>query len=1300
MPRNRQEMLPQDRIDLQKAVSNFKFECFDPDIEGWEYYIQRFELKVNLMKFCGNQDEVEEIKKNLILANIGPTVFKVLVDHFKPEVITDKSYDEIKEALGNYFIKKSCIMVERIKFSQRFRRTEEPILKYLNELRAIARNCDFGRSLNERLRDQLIIGINESSWQKELLKKFPSNNSTLEEVQKSAEILEQAFLGQNELQKLTLRDTQKVCKISSNKNRANDKIQPRKLYRTKDCFKCGYSIHGQGEKCPAFETICSACKRIGHFARVCLNKGRATINDLPKIRNIKESQPTTDSNNRYSSSESLVDEINAIYNIKDKGNKAIINVKLDEIPFSMLYDPGAAQTVLSKKIWEKLGSPELTSAQNLMAYSQVPVETLGKITVNVTFGNSRKTLNAFIVNTNDVPLFGLDWCQAFNLPFPKGVKICKISNEVGYNNNFKIKLNQLLKEFNSLFSDSVKSGTIKGHKAKILIKENIKGKVFPPRRVPFPMRVKVEEELERLVENDILEPIDTTSSVEWASPIVCIVKPTGKLRICGDFKVTVNPHILIDPHPLPTFEEILEKLGKPMFFSIIDLKDAYLQMSVEKSSRKYLIIATHKGYFQYKRLPFGVNFAPALFQKTMDQILTGLDKTASYIDDVIVAGDSEQDLLENLKKLFLRFKNANIRINKEKCKFLESSVTYLGHRIDYFGIHPTEERIKAIRDMPLPTNTHQLRSFLGAVNYYSKFIPNLQTLCIPLHRLIKKGVKWNWNESDSEIITKLKDIISSSNSLVHYDHKLPLILCSDASDYGIGSVLLHRFPNGEEKPIAYASRKLSTTEQRYAAIDKEALAIIFGLSKFYQYIFGKRIIIKTDHKPLERIFGEDVGIPKIISNRLARWALILNSFSYEIQHIKGNENTTADCLSRLPIGEKDFKEKSVDHILHLRLEGIPVSKKELQKDTANDEILSKVKDYVLNGWPKEKSKVKKEMYTFYEKRDCLSFEENILLWQGRVIIPERLRFRIWKMLHEGHPGICSMKDLAKFYVWWPGIDKFIEERVNECIQCQENRPRDLEVPLYSWNISSEPWARVHIDYAGLYEGKYWLIVIDSFTKWLEIFPVSSATSTVTIKILRELFARFGLPKIIVSDNGPQFTSYEFKEFCLSNGIEAITSTPYHPKTNGLAERAIRTFKERMNIMKTSRFDQNLKLQKFLMSYRNCPQKTTGRSPAEMMFGRRLRSRLDLLKPDVLKKMDVQIGKQKIFHDRKSKFREFEEGDKVWVEKVNRKGYEEGIVEKRTGEYSYLIKIDGSTKRKHADQLRIRREGSLRRKGEM
>ena len=264
----------------------------------------------------------------------------------------------------------------------------------------------------------------------------------------------------------------------------------------------------------------------------------------------------------------------------------------------------------------------------------------------------------------------------------------------------------------------------------------------------------------------------------------------------------------------------------------------------------------------------------------MDIILQGLDHVASIQDDILITGKDDEEHIKNLDSVLSRLDHYGLRLQLSKCKFMQKSVTYMGCVISASGISPTEEKVEAIKQAPRPENLTELRAFLGMINYHGKFIRNLSSILQPLNQLLQGNQEFKWSPRCEEAFKKAKDLLSSSNVLVHYDPSLPVILESDASQYGIGAVIFHRFPNGDERPIAYASRSLNSSEKNYSQIEKEGLAITLGVTKFYMYLFGRKFTLRTDHKPLLKIFAPDSATPVLAAARLQRWSLLLSSYHY------------------------------------------------------------------------------------------------------------------------------------------------------------------------------------------------------------------------------------------------------------------------------------------------------------------------------------------------------------------------------------------------------------------------------------
>ena len=374
-------------------------------------------------------------------------------------------------------------------------------------------------------------------------------------------------------------------------------------------------------------------------------------------------------------------------------------------------------------------------------------------------------------------------------------------------------------------------------------------------------------------------------------------------------------------------------------------------------------------------------------------------------------------------------------------------------------------------------------------------------------------------------------------------------------------MISHYLETEGEKPVAFASRTLTAAEKKYSQLDKEALSIIFGIKKFQQYLQGRHFTIMSDHKPLQYLFGEGKPIPVLASARIRRWALILSSHDYKIEFRPGQQHGNADVLSRLPLPASVEETSPPGEVVLLMetLHNTPVDSKMIRRWTDLDPVLSKVQRLAQSGW---KHTSEENLKPYQNRSSELSVQDSCVLWGDRVIIPKAGRDRTLQVLHNGHPGITKMKQLARSVVWWPGIDSDIEKRVKSCQMCSLHQKSPPVAPLHPWEWPRKPWTRLHIDYAGPFMGKMFLVIIDSYSKWLEVTPVPSADTFQTLTVLRQVFSSHGIPETIVSDNGAAFTSSEFEMFTRQNGIRHLTTTPYHPSTNGLQKEPCRSLNER------------------------------------------------------------------------------------------------------------------------------------------
>ena len=556
---------------------------------------------------------------------------------------------------------------------------------------------------------------------------------------------------------------------------------------------------------------------------------------------------------------------------------------------------------------------------------------------------------------------------------------------------------------------------------------------------------------------------------------------------------------------MPRIDDIYANLSGGKQFSVLDLRQAYLQMEVDEAHRKYLTINTHRGLFQCQRLPYDIASAPAIWQRAMEQVLQG-SGAQCYLDDIIVTGMSLEEHLATLDQVLQRLEEYGLKANQAKCKFLQDSVEYLGHVISAAGLQQSPAKVEAIINVPAPKAQTQLRSFIGMAQYYARFMPNLATELAPLHRLLKKNVPWQWTETEQNAFDNVKSLLLKDDVLVHYD-----------SSYGLGAVLSHTMPDGSERPIAYASRSLS---------------IVWGVKKFQTYLEGRHFSLITDHKPLKYIMDPGKAVPVTTAARLQCWCLFLGAFSYTIQYRNTKQHANCDGLSRLPLAvtPPDKPDETEVHQLSV-LETLLVKDKEIKVHTRRDPVLTQVLELVQTGWAEPVNTPEIAPYT-HRKDEITVHQGQILMWGNRVIVPRKLQDQVLEIIHEGHLGVMKMKGLARGYVWWPNIDKDIECAARNCNGCQELSKNPTSTPLHRWEFPALPWQRLHVDIAGPILGKMILVCTDAHSKWPEVVVMKNTSAEETLATLRSIFARMGFPEQMVTDNGPQFTSEVFKKFTI------------------------------------------------------------------------------------------------------------------------------------------------------------------------
>ncbi|UYV61247.1 hypothetical protein LAZ67_1004099 [Cordylochernes scorpioides] len=753
-------------------------------------------------------------------------------------------------------------------------------------------------------------------------------------------------------------------------------------------------------------------------------------------------------------------------------------------------------------------------------------------------------------------------------------------------------LKQVLERYGDLFSSRLGRTNLAKHRIDTEDAKPIKHK---PYRVSAKERDIIKEQIDEMLTEGIIRP----SSSPWSFPVILVKKRDGKYRFCVDYR-KLNNVTVKDVYPIPRIDEVMDTLQGSTHFSAIDLRSGYWQVEVEKRDKEKTAFTTAHGLYEFNVMPFGLCNAPATFERNMENMLGNLrwQICLCYLDDVIIYSPDFPTHLKRLEAVFRCFRESNLRLNDKKCRFAFEELEILGYITSKHGIKPAEHNIKAVRNFPRPKKVKEVQSFLGMCSYYRKFIKDFSKIADPLTNLIKKSVSFTWTERQEEAFQTLKTALLSPPILGHFNPNAPTYVHTDASNIGIGATLVQDI-GGEEKVISYLSRTLSKAEQNYSTTEKECLAVVWSMSKLRPYLYGRHFKIVTDHHAL--CWLKNLKDP---TGRLARWALKIQEYDFDIIHKSGKKHLDADGLSRGPLPETDWDEDFERLFLN-------------QITDEEDKFSESVK--------KNLNESRRSIAQNFKEEDGCLFKKNPNP-EGRawlLVVPENKKREIMKEYHNhmsnGHLGVARTMYRIKSKYFWPSMLKDVSEFVKTCHLCQSRKgsnqlPSGLLQPIPPANF---PFERIGIDFVGPLPStknrkKSIIVLTDYYTRYAETRAVSEATVKEVSKFLVEdIFLRHGAPQYLISDRGSQFTSNLMKEVMKTCKIKHCFTTSYHPQTNGLTERLNRTLINMLSMyVNTDQKNWDEILPFITHAYNTTIQETTGYSPFFLMFGREPTSLLD------------------------------------------------------------------------------------------
>ena len=1285
---------PEQIIDvLSQAMTIFEF-CPDEGL-FFDTWYSRYE---DLFKEDA-KNLTDDAKVRLLLRKLNNSDHEKYVNYILPKKTKDVDFETTVKTLKSIFGRQQSILNARYQCMKLLKTDSEDIIAYSSRVNKCCESFELEKLTKDQFKRLIFVCGLQSSNDIEirnrmlnLIDSIPDDDTTgldklVIEYQRITTLkIDSALIENRSSSSVQVHSVQN----NSHKKKSKPFQKSPKDIPPSPCLFCG-EMHYM-KFCNFKNHQCKSCNTYGHKEGYCNTTKTRQKQQRSEKRPNQHNRQARDRHVKTPHSTLSVYSVNHISATK---RRKYISVFLNNTLVVLQIDTGSDITIISKAMWMKIGSPHLLPATEYSKNaSGDKMDIESEFDCHVKYDNSTKILKCFVTNIPNLNLFGNDWMDEFNL---FDVPINSICNAITVNQPETTKWKA---QFPAVFSDNIGKCT----KTEIVLhlKPNVKPVFRPKRPVSYATLPKIDAELDRLLKEEIITKVDYS---DWATPIVAVQKKDGSVRLCADFSTGLNDALETNHHPLPHPDEILDNLAGSKYFSVLDMKDAYLQVEVANESRHLLTINTHRGLFHYNRLTFGAKPAPAEFQRVMDNMISGLQGVISYLDDLLVFGRSKAEHDSNLSLVLDKIREYGFTLKFEKCKFMVEELRFLGRIINKDGQQPDPKKTDVIAKMPPPSNLSELRSYLGAINYYQKFVPQMHSLRAPLNDLLKQNAKWNWTKQCQNSFDNFKEILCSNLLLTHYDPNQEIVVAADASNSGIGAVISHRFSNGTCKAVQHASRSLTPAESNYSQIEKEGLALVYAITKFHKMVSGRKFTLQTDHKPLLAIFGSKHGIPVYTANRLTRWALILSSYDFKIEHIGTEKFGNADILSRLidqhTKPDEDFViasiqlEDDLNQVVNESINNIPVTFDVILKAQTLDSTIKQVVLFMQTNWPsKIPENSASELRFYFNRRSNLQQVNNCLMYGDRIVIPSKFRNRILKQLHRGHPGMDRMTSLARSYVYWPNIDQDIKSFVRSCNNCATAAKSPIKTELSSWPIPDRPWYRVHVDYAGPIDGKMFLVVVDSYTKWPEVVPTISSTATKTIQILKDIFGRYGNPEILVSDNGTQFLSRKMNDFYTTNGIVHLRSPAYHPQSNGQAEVFVGTFKSALKKIGGGNIEDAI--QEFLLTYRIIPNKNTinGKSPSELMFGRRIRSNLELLLPQKDAQLTTNDRQNRQFDRHHGAIdKSFDVDDKVWIQvhQNNNWFWSPGIVIEKVGKVLYNVFLEEKRRltRCHSNQMNKR-----------
>ena len=1115
-------------------------------------------------------------------------------------------------------------------------------------------------------------------------------------------------------------ESETVSRLKEENKKLKDKLKPAGEGTKKRCSKCCLSRCKGGSSCFAVGKKCNKCGGTNHFAasKLCpKNTGAGKVDQTRRVTEADESG--TDESGDEECGRIIAEPETLVAKMQEKQDKSSIFCRLgvtshDDDQFQakmkLATDTGVRKTILCRSDWEKIRDKCVLVKTKLKfrpygTENRLPIRGRAKVQLKAKAG---ATITTYVfVNDSDRDSSLLGKMDAVRLGIikvnlkgepaevdPNGdtevekvnrIKMTKLGDvkedtpaKAKQYKETQKKMGEIVKEYQDIFGGV---GKYEGPEVKIQLKEDVIPVIQPPRRIPLHYVQPLKDHLKELVEEDVVEgPLTEEEEGTWISNLVITDKKwDGKNKKEGE-RVQIRANLDCRPlnnwvyqthEPIPTPGELRHAMKGSNRFSTLDMVHSFHQFVLEPEARKLFTFRAPGGLFRYKRLVMGNSPASSEAHRRIKMVLEGCEGTVQIKDDVLVYGkDEEHDA--RLREVLARFQRAGLTLRREKCHLGEPEVKWFGMVYTEHGMSDDPEKTKVIRDWPAPKTVRDVKSFLQTCQFNSVYMAaespgemNYPELTAPLRALTRKKSRFSWSETHQKHFKLIKERMCSGRVMVPYDMGRETRVYTDGGPEGAQATVAQRYEHPvagtQWRPVTHTSRAWTETEKRYSQIEKESNALLTGIISNKMYLLGRQFEAVVDHKPLLPLYNSPRRPNQM---RVDRHRMKLAAYDFTVSHVPGDKipcdyGSRAGCPRNNKFSEQERERLGVEDDLEIYVNRVveeqlpPAVTRDMLKE-AKDKVLKMLMEDVVMGT------CRKALTGYTQIFEDLAVVDGMLVRGEQLLIPAELQPMVVQLAHEGHFGHEKTLNTLRQSNWFPGMSEMVKKYVESCLACQASEPRTGQEPLKPTQLPERPWQFLHADFKGPIGKKYYLhTFIDQYTKYPVVDVCTSTSWEVMEPMIENTLGLFGNVEKLTTDGGPPYDSRNFRHFAKKMGFYHHLCTPENPQANGFVEVFQKVLVKMVHTATVEGKDPKKVVQRYLAAYRAAPHKTTGKSPFEMMFNRKMMTKLPQLPSKVNKELDREVRqkhdmekeKQKKYADvrRKAKEKVVKSGDKVLVQ---------------------------------------------------